>query len=80
MTQTTKPTVEEGKLKRFPLIAGAVFVAVAWAVLNIFEHEYLFRVQELSLWLPTKVFFDERMLVPGGLMSYIASFLTQFFY
>ena len=80
MTQPTNPTVEEGKLKRFPLIAGAVFVAVAWALLNIFEHEYLFRVQELSLWLPTKVFFDERMLVPGGLMTYIACFLTQFFY
>lgn len=80
MTQPTNPTVEEGKLKRFPLIAGAVFVTVAWALLNIFEHEYLFRVQELSLWLPTKVFFDERMLVPGGLMTYIACFLTQFFY
>lgn len=80
MTQPTTPTVEESKLKRFPLIAGAAFIAVAWALLNIFEHEYLFRVQELSLWLPTKVFFDERMLVPGGLMSYIASFLTQFFY
>ena len=80
MTQPTNPTVEESKLKRFPLIAGAAFIAVAWALLNIFEHEYLFRVQELSLWLPTKVFFDERMLVPGGLMSYIASFLTQFFY
>ena len=80
MTQPTNPTVEESKLKRFPLIAGAAFVAVVWALFNIFEHEYLFRVQELSLWLPTKVFFDERMLVPGGLLSYIACFLTQFFY
>ena len=68
------------RLKRFPLTAGLVFAAVVWVLLNVFEHEYLFRVQELSLWLPTKVYFDERMLVPGGLMSYIACFFMQFFY
>ena len=67
-------------MKRFPLYVGLVFAAVVWVLLNVFEHEYLFRVQELSLWLPTKVYFDERMLVPGGLMSYIANFLIQFFY
>ena len=80
MTQPTNPTVEESTLKRLPLIAGVAFAALVWVLLNIFEHEYLFRVQELSLWLPTQVYFDERMLVPGGLMTYIASFLTQFFY
>ena len=72
-------TLETGRIKRLPLIAGLSFAAVVWVLLNVFEHEYLFRVQELSLWLPTKVFFDERMLVPGGLMSYIACFFMQFF-
>ena len=72
--------VEESRLRRLPLIAGLSFAVVIWALFNVFEHEYLFRIQELSLWLPTKVYFDERMLVPGGLMSYIACFLTQFFY
>lgn len=67
-------------LKRLPLMAGALLAFVVWGLLNLFEHEFLFRVQELSLWLPTKVYFDERMLVPGGLMAYIACFLTQFFY
>ena len=67
-------------VKRLPLFAGLAFAVVVWVLLNVFEHEYLFRVQELSLWLPTKVYFDERMLVPGGLMSYIANFLMQFFY
>ena len=88
MKPNTKPTpqtatsaiIAEEKLKRFPLIAGLTFVAVVWVLMNLFEREYLFRVQELSLWLPTKVYFDERMMVPGGMMSYIACFLTQFFY
>ena len=88
MKPNTKPTpktatsaiIAEEKLKRFPLIAGLTFAAVVWVLMNLFEREYLFRVQELSLWLPTKVYFDERMMVPGGMMSYIACFLTQFFY
>ena len=74
------PILEKGQLKRLPLKAGLLFAVVVWGLLNIFEHEFLFRVQELSLWLPTRVYFDERMLVPGGMMSYIACFLTQFFY
>ncbi len=79
-TAPTAAVVDEGQLKRLPLIAGLTFLAITWLLLNIFEHEYLYRVQELSLWLPTEVYFDERMMVPGGLMSYIACFLTQFFY
>ena len=76
----TVAMIEASRLKRLPLKAGLALAIVVWVLFNVFEHEYLFRVQELSLWLPTKVYFDERMLVPGGLMSYIACFLTQFFY
>jgi hypothetical protein len=77
---TPQVVIEDSVLKRLPLMAGLFFAVLVWGLLNLFEHEFLFRVQELSLWLPTKVYFDERMLVPGGLMSYIACFLTQFFY
>ncbi len=73
-------TVKEDTLRRLPLIVGLSFAVVVWLLFNVFEHEFLFRVQELSLWLPTKVYFAERMLVPGGMMSYLACFLTQFLY
>ena len=72
--------IGEKCLSHFPLAVGLLFVVVVWGLFSAFEYEYLFRVQELSLWLPTKVYFDERMLVPGGLMTYFACFLTQFFY
>lgn len=81
--QTQIPSVAligGNSLKKMPLLVGLSFAAVVWGLFNVFEHEYLFRVQELSLWLPTKVYFDERMMVPGGMMAYIACFLTQFFY
>ena len=77
---TDVASVKCDSLRHLPLIAGLSFAVVVWALLNVFEHEYLFRVQELSLWLPTQVYFEERMLVPGGLMSYVACFLMQFFY
>ena len=79
--QTASPTFcEDSRLRRLPLIVGLSFAAIVWGLLNLFEYEFLFRVQELSLWLPTQVYFDERMLVPGGMMSYIACFFTQFLY
>ena len=72
--------VKESFFYKLHLKAGLLFAVTIWILLNLFEHEFLFRVQELSLWLPTEIYFDERMLVPGGLMSYIACFFTQFFY
>ena len=72
--------IKESLLHKLHLKVGLLFAVTIWILLNLFEHEFLFRVQELSLWLPTEIYFDERMLVPGGLMSYIACFFTQFFY
>ena len=62
------------------LLAGLLFVVLAWAALLLFERTLLFRAQELSLWLPTKLWFAERMAVPAGFMSYIDNLFTQFFY
>ena len=60
---TPAKAVATDKLNRLPLLAGLTFAAIVWILFNLFEREYLFRVQELSLWLPTKVYFDERMMV-----------------
>lgn len=66
--------------KQSQFITGLVFVLLAWAALLIFEKTLLFRAQELSLWLPTKVWQAERMAVPAGFMSIIDNLFTQFFY
>ena len=59
-----------------PLLA---LIAVAAALL-IFESNYLFRVQELNLFLYTPLFFKQQMVVSGGLLTYLGSYFTQFFY
>ncbi len=44
------------------------------------ESEVLYRMQELSLWLPTEYFFKISTIYPGGVLTWAAAFMTQFFF
>lgn len=44
------------------------------------ESEVLFRMQELSLFLPTKHFLNTSLIYPGGILTWGSAFMTQFFY
>ena len=66
--------------KHLPLIIGLSFLLVVYVLLLIFENELLFRSQELSLWLPTEIWFSRRMSYPAGFLTVIATFLNQFMY
>ena len=57
----------------------SALVVIACALL-LYESNLLWKMQEMNLFLCTSMFFHEQMLVPGGLLSWIASFFTQFFY
>ena len=57
---------------------AALFI-VAGALL-FFEADLLWKLQEQNLFLDTPVFFKEQMLVPGGLLSWVGTWLTQLFY
>ncbi len=62
------------------LIAALAGVAwLAWRLWSL-EAPVLFRIQELSLWLPTRHFFDTSTIYPGGVLTWAAAFLTQFFF
>ena len=63
---------------RFALpFVGLVLIALA---LMVFESDYLYQVQEQSLFLNTPLFFRQCMVASGGLLSWAGAFLTQFFY
>ena len=66
--------------KHLPLVIGVSFTLVVYALLLIFEKELLFRSQELSLWMPTEVWFTRRMAYPAGFLTVIATFFNQFMY
>lgn len=56
------------------------FFVVLWLLLAFYESAQLYRIQDLSLFLPTEQFFKEMMAQPAGMLSYIGCFLIQFFY
>ena len=60
-----------------PWIVALLLIAVA---LLCFESDLLWKVQQYNLFLDTPLFFREQMLVPGGFLSYISCYFTQFFY
>ena len=57
-----------------------VLLAVAGFKLVTRESELLLRAQELNLWLPTGLFWKTMMQYPGGAASWLATYLTQYFY
>ena len=68
-------------MKRFipvlPWLGALLLIAVA---LLCFESDLLWRVQMYNLFLDTPLFFRELMVEPGGMLSYLGCYFTQFFY
>lgn len=57
-----------------------VALLVVVGALLTWESDLLWKLQEQNLFLHSRIFFEERMLVPGGLLSWAANWLTQFFF
>ena len=60
-------------------ICLAALLVVAGALL-FFEADLLWKLQEQNLFLDTPIFFKEQMAVPGGLLSWAGTWLTQLFF
>ena len=54
-------------------------VAIGAALLYV-ESDLLWKVQQYNLFLYSSLFFKQTMVVPGGMLSYLGAFFTQFFY
>ena len=63
-----------------PLALWTGVLAVIAAALLYFESDLLWKVQHFNLFLFSSLFFKQQMIVPGGMLSYLGTFFTQFFY
>lgn len=72
------PKMKNAKIRTWILPIGALISL--WVVLLTRESSYLFRVQELNLFLYSPLFFRQQMAVPGGLLHWLGAYFTQFFY
>ena len=70
----------EQRLRYYPLLLGLLALAAAFVVMTGSESDFLYRVQELNLFLYTPLFFEQQMVVAGGLLTYMGTWFTQFFY
>lgn len=86
--QKEKPKMETAKDKRMPfgvtvgiaIVVTLVVIAVGFYYLVQRNSDVLFLAQERSFFTTNFVFLTECMRLPGGFISWSASFLTQFFY
>lgn len=68
-------------MKRYlPLTLWGAMLLVIASILLLLENDFLWKLQEQNLFLDTSLFFEERMVVPGGLLSWLGTYLTQYFY
>ena len=65
-------------LKPIALWLGTLIVVAA--VLLYYEADLLWKVQQRNTFLTTALYFKQQMVVPGGMLSYVGGFFTQFFY
>ena len=66
--------------KYLPISILLVALLIVAGALLFFEADLLWKLQERNLFLDTSLFFDEQTVVPGGLLSWAGTWLTQFFY
>ena len=66
--------------KYLPITTWFAALLVTAGILLYFETDFLWKLQEQNLFLDTSLFFKEQMVVPGGLLSWMGTYLTQFFY
>lgn len=62
-----------------PLIVLLSLAAVAFSLLQR-ESEYLWKVQELNLFLDTPLFLRQQMVTSGWLLTWLGTYLTEFFF
>ena len=71
---------QQFNLKYLSPLTCLVATIVVVVCLLVFEDEYLWKVQELNLHLDTTLFFQQQMVVSGGLLTWLGTAFTEFFF
>lgn len=68
------------KQKHLALVIWLVALVVIAGALLIFESDQLWKIQEKNLFLCSTLFLKEQLVVPGGLLTWLGTWFTQFLY
>ena len=61
-----------------PALVVVMLLAVACCLL-IYEREFLWKVQEMNLFLDTPLFLKQQMVTSGWLLTWLGCYFTEFF-
>ena len=82
----TKPAKPRGifnvnlKYHLFAPVFCLLALVLAAVCLLSYESEFLWKAQELNLHLDTPLFYEQQMILPGGWLTWIGTYFTEFFY
>ena len=62
-----------------PVLLVVALLTTAYCLVS-YESEYLWKVQELNLFLDTPLFFRQQLVSSGWLLTWLGSYFTEFFY
>lgn len=68
------------KKKYLPIIIWVIALVTIAGAMLLFENDLLWKVQQMNLFLNSMMFFKSQMVVPGGLLTWIGTWFTQFLY
>lgn len=66
------------KSRPYHIIIWVVSLTVTACALLLYEKHFLWKVQELNLFQATPLFFRQQLVLPGGVLSYAGTYLTQY--
>ncbi|MBQ7526308.1 MAG: hypothetical protein IJT11_01085 [Bacteroidaceae bacterium] len=83
--EDNKKPVKQGNRKwasplAFQILFIAFFVLLAWYFLYVRNADLMFFMQDRGWWNSTSLFFKDCISVPGGILAWAGSYLTQYFY
>ena len=62
-----------------PALLPIALIVIAYCLVT-YESDFLWKAQELNLFLNTPLFFKQQMVTSGWLLTWLGSFFTDFFY
>lgn len=70
----------ERRLRFYPLLLSLLGLVAAFVCIVSFESDFLRRAEEMNLFLYTPLFLQQQLVVPSGLLTYVGTYFTQFFF
>ena len=79
-TKKVERVITDSSLRILSLLLPLAILVILGIVMLTYEHALLFKIQEYNLFLYTPLFFKQCMVSSGGMLTWLGTYFTQYFY